>query len=101
MDEPFAALDALTREGLMLHLARLWETQRKAALFITHNIAEAVFLGDKVLVFSPRPGRIMKEIKIDFSRPRTVDLLGTPEFNKKAEEIRYLLEPKKTEPQAT
>lgn len=101
MDEPFAAVDALTRERLMLHMARLWETQRKAALFITHNITEAVFLGDKVLVFSPRPGRIIKEIRIDFSRPRTVDLLGTPEFNKKAEEVRYLLEPTATEPQAT
>lgn len=80
LDEPFAALDALTRERLMVELAQIWETQQKAALFITHNITEAVFLGDRIAVFSPRPGRIIEEVDVPFERPRKIDLLGSSEF---------------------
>ncbi|WP_416414206.1 ABC transporter ATP-binding protein [Pantoea sp. App145] len=80
MDEPFAALDALTREMLMLELQRIWEQQRKSVLFITHSIQEAVFLADRVLVMSPRPGKIVASLTIPLPRPRTLETLGQGEF---------------------
>lgn len=80
MDEPFAALDALTRETLMLELQRIWEQQRKSVLFITHSIQEAVFLADRVLVMSPRPGKIVASLAIPLPRPRTLETLGQEEF---------------------
>ncbi len=80
MDEPFAALDALSRETLMLELQRIWEQQRKSVLFITHSIQEAVFLADRVLVMSPRPGRIVEELAISLPRPRTLETLGDARF---------------------
>ncbi len=80
MDEPFAALDALSRETLMLELQRIWEQQRKSVLFITHSIQEAVFLADRVLVMSPRPGRIVEELTIPLPRPRTLETLGDETF---------------------
>ncbi|MDO8942080.1 MAG: ABC transporter ATP-binding protein, partial [Desulfobacterales bacterium] len=70
MDEPFGALDALTRENMSLELQRIWLENRKTVLFITHSIFEAVFLSDRVLVMSERPGRIVREFTIDFPRPR-------------------------------
>ncbi len=70
MDEPFAALDALTRDEMARELARLWEQRRKTVVFVTHSIAEAVLLGDRVIVMSPRPGRIERDIRIDLPRPR-------------------------------
>lgn len=80
MDEPFAALDALSREALTLELQRIWSQQRKSVLFITHSIQEAVFLADRVLVMSPRPGRIIDELVIDLPRPRTLETLADPVF---------------------
>ncbi|MCF6691886.1 ABC transporter ATP-binding protein [Raoultella terrigena] len=80
MDEPFAALDALSRENLMLELQRIWEQQRKSVLFITHSIQEAVFLADRVLVMSPRPGRIIEELTIALPRPRTLETLADASF---------------------
>lgn len=80
MDEPFAALDALSREFLMLELQRIWEQQRKSVLFITHSIQEAVFLADRVLVMSPRPGRIIESVTIPLPRSRTLDTLANDEF---------------------
>lgn len=80
MDEPFAALDALSREALMLELQRIWGQQRKSVLFITHSIQEAVFLADRVLVMSPRPGRIIEELAIPLPRPRSLDILANDEF---------------------
>lgn len=71
MDEPFAALDALTRDEMARELARLWEQRKKTVVFVTHSIAEAVLLGDRVIVMSPRPGRIVRDIRIDLPRPRT------------------------------
>jgi len=72
MDEPFAALDALTREQMMLELQRLWSVARKTVLFVTHSIQEAVFLSDRVVVLSPRPARITTDIEIALPRPRTL-----------------------------
>ena len=70
MDEPFAALDALTREQLYGDLQRIHAARKKTILFVTHNVREAVCLGDRVILFSPRPGRIRQEFKIDLPRPR-------------------------------
>jgi sulfonate transport system ATP-binding protein len=70
MDEPFAALDSQTRDLLMVELQLIWARTRKTIIFVTHNISESVCLGDKVVVFTSRPGRIKKEISIDYRRPR-------------------------------
>ena len=80
MDEPFAALDAMTRESMMAELQRIWMSTGKSVLFITHSIPEAVFLADRVVVMSPRPGRVLEEISIDIPRPRTVKTLGEARF---------------------
>jgi NitT/TauT family transport system ATP-binding protein len=73
MDEPFGALDALTRDRLHAELEAIWASTRKTVLFVTHNVREAVALGDRVLVFSPRPGRIVREFRIDLPRPRSLE----------------------------
>jgi NitT/TauT family transport system ATP-binding protein len=80
MDEPFGALDALTRDQLVLDLQALVSERRMTALFITHSIAEAVFLSDRVIVMTPRPGCIDRIIDIDLPRPRTLAMRETPEF---------------------
>ena len=91
MDEPFGALDALTRERMSLALQRIWLANRKTVFFITHSILEAVFLSDRVIVMSARPGRILQEFTIPFPRPRDFDLTSTAEFGDFAREIRHLL----------
>jgi NitT/TauT family transport system ATP-binding protein len=73
MDEPFAALDALTREQLYGDLQRIWKSRRKTIVFVTHNVREAVCLGDRVLLFSPHPGRVQEEFIIDLARPRDLN----------------------------
>ena len=73
MDEPFGALDALTRDRLHIELESIWRITRKTIVFVTHNVREAVALGDRVLVFSPRPGRIIGEFKINLPRPRSLE----------------------------
>jgi NitT/TauT family transport system ATP-binding protein len=70
MDEPFAALDALTREQLYGDLQRIWKERKKTIVFVTHNVREAACLGDRVLLFSPHPGRIQEEFAIEIPRPR-------------------------------
>jgi NitT/TauT family transport system ATP-binding protein len=91
MDEPFGALDAMTRENMNLELQRIWMTRRKTVLFITHSISEAVFLADRVLVMTARPGRIMDTLTVDIPRPRTLDVLNSPEFGVYARRVRECL----------
>lgn len=92
MDEPFAALDALTREALGLELLQLWESSRKTVLFVTHSIAEAVLLADRVVVLTPRPGRVAGEVPIDLPRPRHVDQEHDAAFRHAARAVRRLIE---------
>jgi NitT/TauT family transport system ATP-binding protein len=80
MDEPFASLDAQTREIMQTELLRIWEQGRKTVLFVTHQIDESVFLADRVLVFARRPGRLQESIEIKLPRPRSLALKRTPEF---------------------
>jgi len=80
MDEPFGVLDAMTCDQMILELQRVWAMTSKTVLFVTHSIAEAVFLSDQILVFSPRPGRVAACIQIDLPRPRRMALRDTPAF---------------------
>lgn len=91
MDEPFGALDALTRENMNMELQRIWMERRKTVIFITHSITEAVLLADRVLVMTPRPGRIVRDIRIDIPRPRDLSVANTPLFGEYVREVRELL----------
>ncbi len=91
MDEPFGALDALTREEMSLELLRIWSGLRMAVLFVTHSISEAVLLADRVVVMSPRPGRVAEVIQVGLPRPRGFEQEGTPEFQAAAQRIRALI----------
>jgi len=80
MDEPFGALDAFTRDEMNLLIQQIWMDTGKTIIFITHNIAEAIFLADRIVVLSPRPGRLSRIFTIDFERPRSIDLVTQPHF---------------------
>jgi NitT/TauT family transport system ATP-binding protein len=80
MDEPFGALDAFTRDEMNLLIQQIWMDTGKTIIFITHNIAEAIFLADRIVVLSPRPGRLSRIFPIDFERPRSIDLVTQPHF---------------------
>jgi NitT/TauT family transport system ATP-binding protein len=80
MDEPFGALDAQTRALMGELLLRVWGEAEKTVLFVTHDIEEAIFLGDRVLVMTARPGRIREEIPVPLARPRSMDVLTSPDF---------------------
>ena len=80
MDEPFAALDAQTREIMQSELLRIWQQTKKTVLLVTHQIDEAVYLSDRVLIFTVRPGRLKQEIRIDLPRPRELSIKRTPDF---------------------
>src|SRR5947209_18184637 len=87
MDEPFGALDALTRDQLVLDLQQIWNERRMTVLFVTHSVPEAVFLSDRVMVMTPRPGRVDRMIDIELPRPRTLAMRETPEFASYVREI--------------
>jgi NitT/TauT family transport system ATP-binding protein len=88
MDEPFGALDEIVRDHLNEQLLQLWDKTRKTVLFVTHSIPEAVFLSTRIVVMSPRPGRIIDVIDCDFPRQRTLEIRETPEFLKVAQRVR-------------
>jgi NitT/TauT family transport system ATP-binding protein len=92
MDEPFGALDALTRERINLHLQNLWMDERRTAVMITHSISEAVFLSDRVVVLSPRPGRVILDLPIDLPRPRTLDMHVSSTFTQSVKRLRDVLD---------
>lgn len=92
MDEPFAALDAQTREIMQAELLRIWRESGKTVLFITHQINEAIFLADRVIVFGSRPGRVKKMITIDLARPRDLSIKRDPKFLKYEDELWQLIE---------
>jgi NitT/TauT family transport system ATP-binding protein len=90
MDEPFGALDALARDQLNLDLQNIWLGSNKTVFFVTHSISESVFLSDRVVVMSPRPGKIVEILDIDLPRPRHLSIRETPEFGAYSKEIRRI-----------
>ena len=91
MDEPFRALDALTREELTLELLRIWSTQPKTVLFVTHSIPEAVLLADRVVVMAARPGRVSDVLRVDLPRPRNFEMESSDEFHRCTRRVRQLI----------
>jgi NitT/TauT family transport system ATP-binding protein len=92
MDEPFGALDAMTREVMNAELLRIWDEKKKTVFFITHSIPEAVFLADRVLVMSPRPGRIVGTVTVDLPRPRDITLMSSAECGEFTIRVRQALD---------
>jgi NitT/TauT family transport system ATP-binding protein len=92
MDEPFGALDAITRDNMSIELLRIWERQQKTVVFVTHSISEAVLLSDRVVVFTPRPGRISAIVENPLSRPRPLHIRDSAEFLALSRQLRNLLE---------
>jgi len=92
MDEPFGALDAFTRDEMNLLLLRLWSETRKTIVFVTHNISEAIFLADRVVVMTTRPGRLAKIFDVELPRPRTIDMTFQPGFIATIQEIKAVVE---------
>ncbi len=91
MDEPFGALDAQTRGLMQEFLTGIWERDRRTVLFVTHDLDEAVYLADRVLVMTARPGRIKRELRVDLPRPRAPDIMATARFHELRDEIRALV----------
>lgn len=91
MDEPFAALDEFTREQMHVELLQVWERQGFTGIFVTHNIFESAFLSDRVLVMTPRPGRVVAEVSIDLPRPRHKEMIGTAGFGENVRRIRDVM----------
>jgi NitT/TauT family transport system ATP-binding protein len=87
MDEPFGSLDAQTRMIMQEELLRIWERDKRTIVFVTHDIDEAIFMADRILVMGRRPGRFIHEVKVTFDRPRDLGLRGTPEFAELKEEL--------------
>jgi NitT/TauT family transport system ATP-binding protein len=92
LDEPFAALDAQTREIMQSELVKIWEATHKTALFITHQIDEAIYLADRVVVMTARPGRIRDVITVEIPRPRPLQVKRDPQFVKYVDEVWNLIE---------
>jgi NitT/TauT family transport system ATP-binding protein len=92
LDEPFASLDAMTRERMWTELSRIWHMRQKTVIMVTHSINESLFLADRVLVLTQRPGKIKMDVTVDLPRPRTDDIRYTPPFGKLARKLREAIE---------
>ena len=92
LDEPFASLDALTRERMWMELSRIWQVRQKTVIMVTHSINESLFLADRVLVLTQRPGKIKMDVEVDLPRPRKDDIRYTPHFGKLARKLRGAIE---------
>jgi NitT/TauT family transport system ATP-binding protein len=92
MDEPFGALDALTRAQLQIDLQNIWQSSRKTVVFVTHSIEEAVFLSDRVIVMTPRPGRVREVIEVDLPRPRGLEARESPAFTDIIRRVNHLFQ---------
>ncbi len=91
LDEPFSALDALTRETFDAELQRLWLERRRTVILVTHSVPEAVGLADRVVVMTPRPGKVARIVEVDLPRPRPAELIGDPRAAELAAEVRQAL----------
>jgi NitT/TauT family transport system ATP-binding protein len=91
-DEPFGALDALSREQMNLELLRIWQARRVTAVMVTHNLQEAIFVADRVLVMSPRPGTLRADVEVDLPRPRTLEVMYTEFFGAISRRVRQAIE---------
>ena len=92
LDEPFGSLDALTRERMGMELSRIWQSRRKTVVMVTHSITESLFLADRVLVLTQRPGKLKLDLKVDLPRPRTDDVRFTAHFGRLARKLKQTLE---------
>ena len=92
LDEPFGSLDALTHERMGSELTRIWQARRKTVIMVTHSISKSLFLADRVLVLSPRPGRLYLDLAVDLPRPRVEDIRYTPDFSALARQVRLAIE---------
>ena len=91
LDEPFGSLDAITRERMWTELSRIWQAKQKTVIMVTHSINESLFLADRVLVLTQRPGKIKFDLKVDLPRPRNDDIRYTPHFGKLARKLREMI----------
>lgn len=92
LDEPFASLDALTRERMWTELSNIWQARQKTVIMVTHSINESLFLADRVMVLTQRPGKIKLDVEVDLPRPRTEDIRYTSHFGKLAKKLRNAIE---------
>jgi NitT/TauT family transport system ATP-binding protein len=92
LDEPFASLDAMTREHMWTELSRIWQARQKTVIMVTHSINESLFLADRVLVLTQRPGKVKLDLNVDLPRPRTDDMRYTPHFGRLARKLRDAIE---------
>jgi NitT/TauT family transport system ATP-binding protein len=92
LDEPFASLDAMTRERMWVELSHIWQVKQKTVIMVTHSINESLFLADRVLVLTQRPGKIKLDVEVDLPRPRKDDIRYTPHFGKLARKLREAIE---------
>lgn len=92
LDEPFGSLDALTRERMWMELSRIWQAKQKTVVMVTHSINESLFLADRVLVLSARPGRVKLDLEVDLPRPRVDDIRYTPHFGELARKLKAAIE---------